>query len=276
MSPRPQDSGACVSAADVEEIVQLWQSLHKFTALHADEAMEVFLGGIGNMLGSCCGFWVAAASGKELASSKVTDLYDGYEAVDFIAMPGGMSHKDVDERQTEYSRLCSQYGVCPIAQASINTRGEARAILRSDLMNDDEWREQWVYEKFYVPNGIGDRIVALFPVDEQSESCVVFDRSAKSDPYSRRERDILKLAVAGVGQLHRELMLLRGGVGNASRLLTPRERDVLKCVLTGDTEKEIADQMGMGRSTLHHHVISIYRKYNVRNRAGLQALWSRF
>lgn len=276
MNPRPLDSGAFVCAADVEAIVQLWQSLHQYTALNADEAMGAFLGGVGKMLGSCCGFWVAAASGKELASSKVTDLYDGYEAVDFIAMPGGLSHEEVDERQAVYSSLCQEHGVCPIAQASINTRGEARAILRSDLMSDDEWETQWVYQKFYVPNGIGDRIVALYPVDEQSESCVVFDRSTRSEPYTRRERDILKLAVAGVGQLHRELMLLRGGVGNSSRLLTPRERDVLKRVLTGDTEKEIADQMGMGRSTLHHHVIAIYRKYNVRNRAGLQALWSRF
>ncbi|GAA5494662.1 hypothetical protein Rhal01_00825 [Rubritalea halochordaticola] len=276
MNPKPHHSGPCICADDVEQIVQLWHDLHKFTALQADEAMEMFLGRMGEILHSCCGYWVAAASGKELASSMKTDLYDGYEAVDFIAMPGGLSHQEVDDRQAMYSQLSIKHGVCPIAVASVASRGETRAILRHDLMNDEEWEREWVYQKFYQVNDIGDRLVALYPVDSQSESCVVFDRKVDQDYYEARDRELLKLAMAGVGQLHRELMLLRGGVDNTSRLLTPRERDVLKLILTGDTEKEIAEHLGMGRSTLHHHVIAIYRKYNVRNRAGLQALWGRY
>jgi DNA-binding NarL/FixJ family response regulator len=49
-------------------------------------------------------------------------------------------------------------------------------------------------------------------------------------------------------------------------LLTPREREVMVLLASGLKREEIADELGVGYETVKHHLKSIYRKLNVRNR----------
>ena len=44
-------------------------------------------------------------------------------------------------------------------------------------------------------------------------------------------------------------------------------------LLTEATEKQIAVQLGLAVSTTHQHVVTLFRKFGVRNRAGLMSLW---
>lgn len=48
--------------------------------------------------------------------------------------------------------------------------------------------------------------------------------------------------------------------------LTPRERECLGHLATGDLYKEIADKMGVGIETVRTHVSKIYSKLDVRTR----------
>jgi DNA-binding NarL/FixJ family response regulator len=48
--------------------------------------------------------------------------------------------------------------------------------------------------------------------------------------------------------------------------LSPREREVLELLAKGRLYKEIADQLGVGRSTINRHVEAIYRKLHVQTR----------
>jgi len=50
--------------------------------------------------------------------------------------------------------------------------------------------------------------------------------------------------------------------------LTPRERDVLALLVEGLTNMEIADQLGVSRSTVKVHVSNILSKLNVPSRGG--------
>lgn len=259
----------------VRAVRDLWHRCGQFSALEADDAMICFLDGMGELVGAQSGYWTGAASGKEFQPALRSDLFEGYESVDYLAMGGEERLAGVRSLQNEYLRVATEYGICPLAEEAISQRGVVRGVIRRDVISDESWEAHWLREVYYEPNGIVDRFFAIYPVDDQAESVVVFDRRGGAEPFGAEDREFLLLAVCGIGQLHRELMLNRGGVRNADRLLTPREIDVLKQVLTGDTEKEIAEVMGMGKSTLHHHVLSIYRKFGVRNRAGLQALWGR-
>lgn len=54
--------------------------------------------------------------------------------------------------------------------------------------------------------------------------------------------------------------------------LSPRERETLELLLTGQPEKLIAASMGLSVHTTHDHVKAVYRKLGVRSRAELMAM----
>lgn len=53
---------------------------------------------------------------------------------------------------------------------------------------------------------------------------------------------------------------------------TPREREVLKLVLMGYTNNDIAQQLGISGYTARDHVCALLRKNEVKNRAQLVAM----
>lgn len=61
------------------------------------------------------------------------------------------------------------------------------------------------------------------------------------------------------------------GAMNDAPKLSPRERETLDLLLTGQPEKLIAASMGLSIHTTHDHVKAVYRKLGVRSRAELMA-----
>ncbi len=55
--------------------------------------------------------------------------------------------------------------------------------------------------------------------------------------------------------------------------LSPRMLQTLRCLLQGDSEKQIAAKLGISPHTIHVYVKSIYKHYNVFSRAELLAKW---
>lgn len=53
------------------------------------------------------------------------------------------------------------------------------------------------------------------------------------------------------------------------RGLTPREREVLKLVAEGNSNKKVADKLGISVRTVEHHRLNIMKKLGVTNTAGL-------
>lgn len=48
--------------------------------------------------------------------------------------------------------------------------------------------------------------------------------------------------------------------------LTEREREILECVASGESNKEIAARLGLSEKTVKHHMTNIFQKLQVRNR----------
>ncbi len=57
----------------------------------------------------------------------------------------------------------------------------------------------------------------------------------------------------------------------AASALTSRERQVLACLLTGASEKEVAAALAISPQTVHAHVKSLYRVHGVSSRSQLMA-----
>jgi DNA-binding CsgD family transcriptional regulator len=65
------------------------------------------------------------------------------------------------------------------------------------------------------------------------------------------------------------------GADAAVALLTKREREIAELAATGKSTKEIAEQLFVSSRTVESHLNSIFRKLNIRSRAGLLHALSR-
>ena len=54
--------------------------------------------------------------------------------------------------------------------------------------------------------------------------------------------------------------------------LPPRLGQTLRCLLEGDSEKQVASRLGLSRSTIHEYVTALYRRLGVNSRPELMAL----
>jgi len=70
---------------------------------------------------------------------------------------------------------------------------------------------------------------------------------------------------------------VNGHDSDPQRKLTPRQMDVLRCLVHGKSNKEIAYELGLSQGTVKIHIAAIFRAFKVRNRtqaviaAGLHA-----
>jgi DNA-binding CsgD family transcriptional regulator len=71
-------------------------------------------------------------------------------------------------------------------------------------------------------------------------------------------------------RLAEQLSNLVCGASGVGARLTRREREVLELALAGASAKEIATHLVISQRTAESHVASIYRKLDVRSRAGLR------
>jgi len=119
---------------------------------------------------------------------------------------------------------------------------------------------------------VADRLWVVFPLNADTESYFVLDKTTDGARFSASEAALAVYALRGIKWFHRQLLLGHGLVAT-ERPLTATERRVVRLLLTDQTEKEIAQALGLGFDTAHKHVGEIYRKFAVRGRAGLMALW---
>ena len=146
--------------------------------------------------------------------------------------------------------------------------------LHKDLVDFERFRQTVHYRLYYEPYGIEDRMWVGCPINADVDSGFVFDRLERSGKGRFTADDQARAAflLQGINWFHRRLVLSRGITAGRSPC-TPTERKVLGLLLTGKSEKEIADTLGRGLGTVHGRVTTIYRKFGVRGRAELMALW---
>jgi DNA-binding CsgD family transcriptional regulator len=148
-------------------------------------------------------------------------------------------------------------------------------VFRANRLQDlagPEWFESAYYRAYYKSVGREDAVWVAFPVNKDVESWFGIFRDANQPLFTETERDEIAYALRGLKWFHRQLMLSHGLLA-AKNPLTAAERQVLHLLLTGLSEKLIAEQLGRSYHTTHGWITSIYRKFGVNNRAALMALW---
>ena len=220
--------------------------------------------------------WLAISKQAQLPRDIPPDLYgaiftemDGWTPTAAEYLKPGTDFKRMVERWLMHAR---KEGLDPMTRVLLGGAGEcSRALNRHDAATEEEWREHWISQKFLHFYGVGERLIAITPLDETREACIVIDRPKDAPPFTARERDFLHLALTSMPYIHRRLFLERGLIHATSRL-SRRERDTYLLLLTELSESEIADKMCLSTHTVHDYGRKLYKKFNVKGRIGLMAL----
>lgn len=141
---------------------------------------------------------------------------------------------------------------------------------RAQLWPEAEWRRSRTFNEIHKPAGIDDYIISIRRQPGVSvQHSVWVHRAVGAEPFTRRDW-------WAVHVVHEEIGRRIGGelascVEPQVHALTPRRRQVLDLLLDGDSEKQAAATLGIQRSTLHEHVLAIYRHFGVSSRPELMA-----
>lgn len=253
---------------DLEAVRELWRELAEFPASRPREALEHCMERLTEIVGACNVSWMAAIREPE---SSPDDPMRGWSAADIVVL------HDSDAFAQRHEATLTEFKtevVDPQSAAMVARAGTTRAVLRAALVDDEAWERSWLYREVLRPLGVEDRLVGSFPVSPTAESYFGLDRAPGDPPFDGRARDVLHLFLSGFPLFHDEQLRVRGLL-DASQPLSPRERTVLKLLLTGRSEQGMADALELSFHTVHEYVISIYRKFGVNSRAELTARWLR-
>lgn len=265
-----------VDAEKISDLRDLWLEISRFPVWDATGALEYFLGKMCSILAAEDASWLVmrkqAKLPREIRSDHYRVIFDsmrGWSPMTAEYLNPEKSFKKVVERWLMHAR---KSGIDPVTRQLIIGMGKyTRACIRHDVTTDQEWEDHWISKKFLGFYNIGERLIGMSPVSSTCEILVIIDRPMGAAPFSAQDRDFLSMAIASVQDLQTRLCLERGAVG-ASSMLSKRETDTYRLLLTELSESEVAERLNLSTHTVHDYARQLYRKFGVKGRVGLMAM----
>lgn len=253
----------------------LWDSLADLNCDSLDDtAIQFCMREIASLIDAQSAFWAGTVRvGCDQSMSQ--DPYKGWRLGSWVAMD--TSQMESPEWMHTASRIFNKSGPGALGEnvrKVLAQAGEFRVFALSKGMVDFEaFQQSEYYDYYYRQQGIVDRIWVMSPVNENSESVFCFDRMESGGRmFDNREVMTAAETLRGIKWFHRQVMLARG-LGVAQEALTPSECAIVRELLTGAPEKEIARRMSLTPATAHQYVVRVYRKYGVHARPEFMSLW---
>lgn len=244
----------------------LWDEIPAFGASRTEAALEHVLKELMTLMDAQHAYWTGSFRMPHIGARDPVGGWRSRVARQLSPSP------QWEALRKEQVRRLNAGSIDPSIAALIAEPGRYRILIRSECVGED-WFDSDYYKNMIRPLGIRDAIYVATPLGPEVESWLVFERIGEDSPlFGETERALLDLAVRPMRWFHRQLLLHHGAL-IADTPLTPSERKVLSELLTEKTEPEIAAALHLAASTVHTYCTRICRKFNVRGRAGLIALW---
>jgi DNA-binding CsgD family transcriptional regulator len=163
----------------------------------------------------------------------------------------------------------------PLTRTPEFTRVAGRAnpqltLTRDDIWDPVSWYRSQTFNERHRLSGIDHYMMSIHAVPRWDLSHSIWvHRAVGEKPFTRRDRDLLQIVHAEVGRYIGGP--LASAVEPGSGGLTPRQRSVLARLLQGDSEKQAAARLGISTATLHEHVATVYKHFQVVSRPELMA-----
>jgi DNA-binding CsgD family transcriptional regulator len=148
------------------------------------------------------------------------------------------------------------------------------AHTRTDLLSDREY-ESSAESECYRLIGVGHMMgcMRMLPGAGDQFRALCLWRAPGERDFSRRERVLLREVQAAIVPLIGGPLARPGEPSPAE--LAPRVRQVLRGLLHGDGDKQIAARLGLTRYTVNQYVKALFRHFGVQSRTELLARWVR-
>ncbi len=173
--------------------------------------------------------------------------------------------------EKEWFERVAEPGFDPSAFAHLDGMGRDRAYLFSEVCGGKSPLEVGAGH-LYRKGEVGDRLFCICPLTDRLELFMTFDHLPGDPLFTEADRDFAFFLLPSMRIFFVRSALSYGHI-KATKPLTARERDTLFGLLRGLSEQEIANELSIAYSSVHHYVVSIYRKFNISSRARLTALW---
>jgi len=157
----------------------------------------------------------------------------------------------------------------PEFNACLKLRDKFWTHTRREIITDGDWYASATYPvRKYC--GVDDFIHSSLPLPGGGwQDTIQVNRAAGEKPFSIRERRLVHLIHEELARLWLEEPLSQQPEVMAA--LPPRQRQLLACLLQGDSESEAARRIGLSRHTAHSYVKILHRRLGVSSRAELIA-----
>jgi DNA-binding CsgD family transcriptional regulator len=147
---------------------------------------------------------------------------------------------------------------------------------RSDVISDRQWYRSTQFADYLHRSGVDDLMISFQRIGTApGRFCgLTLFRALGERKFNGRDKAFLATA-------HKELAPMVGRRLAAAHepsamQLSSRLRQVLDCLLEGNSEKQVAARLGLTPQTVNQYVKAIYRHFHVSSRAELMARWIRF
>lgn len=202
---------------------------------------------------------------SEMTTLSVCDLASGRREV--VACPAG--------RLGEADRTCFDrfFFEHPLVRYHAFIRGPGAHRI-SDSVPFGRFRHGALYSEYYRRIGIDHAMALPLHVDDRTLVSFVLNRRRRD--FSERDREVLDLAGTTLAALYRRFRpVAREGAAQASLAarLTAREREVMRWLSAGKTDRDIGAIVGCSHRTVQKHLQRIYDKLGVETRTAAVLRW---
>ena len=258
------------TAADDRAATELIGGVRELvTAGQAEDARLHLLTGLSRAIGGvsalCCTMRTERAEHVVVAHQTMQPILiglDGWQLETwrqtFIENPGFITH--------------------PMSAVFFREAGVLRSYRRRDLVSDRDWRRS-DHADWLGKLGMDEVIAGCLPVASSLEVMIALTRETGDPSHSDRDRTFLLRVLGSLGWCYQSIL---DQVAGGRRILTrseiaqrlpQRHQGVLRKLLTGGAEKQIAFELGLSQNTTHKYIEQVYRAFHVSSRAELMALW---
>jgi DNA-binding CsgD family transcriptional regulator len=251
---------ASLPTRDVYQLMRLSNELHELApnpiARHE------------HMLSTLC-----AMTGARVAVSAMIDFAAPSQkpALMFVTYVGLCGHASLEAANRYLRTLDPPDPVWRPLLKILQAKGQRpTTLLRHQILDNGQWYRSTHYDAVRRPAEIDHALYSVCPLPQQNRmTALILNRSRNErQPFSMRDRRLVRMLHATIPWLFRppqapaEQRLTAGE-------LSPRERQTLRHLLSGDSEKQIAAKIGLSPHTVHIYVKALYRSYNVSTRGEL-------
>lgn len=264
---------ALKTSAAMEAVYTLWDDLDQFPPDNSDAALELLCQRLQGLLKADNVKWVAAVRALKDETFESDSMCGWRLRAKYDLVPDGEDYEKLIRAMfAQNDPASANFDVGYATVGIIKRMGKFQAHrMRDGWIPYEEFAATEHYKIHYTGLNIADRIWTSFPLNADAESVFMLDRMGAAPHFTLAEVKLAATILRGIRSFHRRLFMERALL-IGDKPLSPVARRVLQKLLTGMTEKEIAESLGQTVTTTHKYVKTIYERFGVNGRAALMSL----